>query len=355
MNANTAVENILGVVIVPDINEIIKQPEYDFLRTNEHLKDKLIFLTFGGSHAYGTNTPDSDIDIRGVAFNRKSDLIGLSNFEQVVNESTDTTVYSFNKIINLLCNVNPNVIEMVSCKPEHYVMYSSVGQELIDNRKMFLSRKAVNAFGGYAQQQLRRMQNALARDSYPQSDKEKHILGSVKAAMMSFEDRYKVMPEGSITLYIDDSEQEDIDSEIFVDVNLKHYPLRDYKNVWSDMNNVVKDYGKLTQRNKKKDAGALDKHAMHLIRLYLMCLDILEKEEINTYRENDIEFLMSIRNGKYRKPDGTYMMKFFDMVTEYERRMEYAANNTSLPDKPDYKKIEEFVISVNERVIAGEY
>ena len=333
------------------IEEVVKRPEYDFLRTNEHLKSKLIFLTFGGSHAYGTNTPDSDIDIRGVALNSKADLIGLSRFEQVVDNATDTTVYGFNKFISLLCNVNPNVVEMLSCKPEHYIILSPVAQDLIDNKKMFLSRKAINAFGGYAQQQLRRMQNALARDSYPQSAKEQHIMGSVKAAISSFEDRYKIMPEGSLTVYIDNSDQEDMESEIFVDVTLKHYPLRDYKNIWSDMNNIVKDYGKLTQRNKKKDAEALDKHGMHLIRLYLMCLDILEKWEINTYRENDIELLMSIRNGKYREPDGTYEMEFFDMVTEYEKRMEYAANNTSLPDKPDYKRIEEFMISVNEKVI----
>ncbi|MCL2045570.1 MAG: nucleotidyltransferase domain-containing protein [Oscillospiraceae bacterium] len=340
---------------MPDINEIIKGKEYDFLRTNEHLKGRLIFLTYGGSHAYGTNTPKSDIDIRGVAFNRKSDLVGLSSFEQVVDEATDTTVYSFNKLISLLCSMNPNTIEMVACKEEHYAIYSPVAQQLIDNRRMFLSKRVVNSFGGYAQQQLRRLQNALARDSYPQSEKEKHILESIKSAMMSFEDRYETIPEGSISIYIDDSEQEDLDSEIFVDVNLSHYPLRDYKNIWSDMNNIVKTYGSLTQRNKKKELESLDKHAMHLVRLYLMCLDILEKEEIITYRENDIELLMSIRSGKYRKPDGTYMPEFFEMVDEYGKRMKYAADNTSLPSQPDYKRIEEFVISVNEKVVTDEY
>ena len=46
----------------------------------------------------------------------------------------------------------------------------------------------------------------------------------------------------------------------------------------------------------RPEKGKLGKHMMHLVRLYLMCLDILEKEEINTYRENDIPFLMNIRN-----------------------------------------------------------
>ena len=50
---------------------------------------------------------------------------------------------------------------------------------------------------------------------------------------------------------------------------------------------------------------------MHLVRLYLMCLDILEKEEITTYRANDLDLLMSIRGGKYQKEDGTFYMEFF--------------------------------------------
>ena len=338
-----------------NIQDIINAVEYDFLRTNEHLRDKLIFLVFGGSYAYGTSTPASDVDIRGCAFNSKADLIGLSSFEQVVEEVTDTTIYSFNKLIKLLVDCNPNTVEMLGCKQEHYLLYSPAAKELVGNTKLFLSKRAAISFGGYANQQLRRLQNALARDSYPQAEKERHILGSIKSAMMSFEDRYAKFPEGSMTLTIDKSEQEGLDTEIFVDVNLTHYPLRDYKNIWSDMHTIVKDYGKLNKRNHKKDDLHLNKHAMHLIRLYLMCLDIFEKEEVNTYRENDLDLLMGIRNGRYQKEDGTFHIEFFDMVTDYEDRLKYAVENTSLPEQPDYKRIEEFVISVNEKVVRGEY
>jgi predicted nucleotidyltransferase len=334
------------------IKEIINDSGYDFLRTDEHLKENLMFLVFGGSHAYGTSMPESDIDIRGCAFNSRSDLIGMSSFEQVVEPSTDTTVYSFNKLIKLICDCNPNTIEMLGCKPEHYLIVSPIAQELIDNQKLFLSKKAADSFGGYANQQLRRLQNALARDSYPQAEKERHIMTSIKSAMLSFEDRYQKLPEGSMTLTIDKSDKEEFDSEIFIDVNLRHYPLRDFRAVLADMQNIIKDYDKLSRRNKKKDDIHLNKHAMHLVRLYLMCLDILEKEEINTYRGDDLELLMSIRNGKYQKKDSTFYMEFFDMVTDYENRLNYAIDNTNLPDKPDYALIEDFVMSVNGRVIS---
>lgn len=249
-----------------DFKQLLQTKEYDFLRTNEHLGNNIILLGLGGSHAYGTNIEGSDTDIRGVALNSKSDLIGLSSFEQVVHDGTDTTVYSFNKIIKLLLNSNPNVIEILGLKPEYYLYVADVGQELLDNRRMFLSQKCIQSFGGYANQQLHRLKNGI---------------------------------------------------------------------------------------DKKKDDKRMSKHMMHLVRLYIMCIDILEKEDIITYRADENDLLMDIRNGVYLT-NGTICEDFWDIFKWYEWRLEYAKLNTNLPKKPNYKEVEEFVMSVNERVVKGE-
>ena len=337
--------------MIEKIRELLFSTEYDFLRTNEHLGNKIIFLTLGGSHAYGTNIETSDVDVRGCALNSCSDILGLTNFEQFVEDKTDTTVYSFNKLISLILNCNPNTIEMLGCKPEHYFFISPIGQELIDNKNLFLSQRAIKAFGGYANQQLRRLENALARDSYPQAEKERHILGSMEASMLSFSDRYEEVSDGAIKIYTEKSNKEELETEIVMDINLEKYPIRDFKNIISDLTNIVKDYEKLNKRNTKKDDAHLNKHAMHLVRLFLMCLDIFEKQEIITYREKDHDLLMSIRNGAYQKEDGTFYSEFFELVDDLEKRLEYAKQNTSLPERPNIKKIEEFVISVNKRAI----
>lgn len=39
------------------------------------------------------------------------------------------------------------------------------------------------------------------------------------------------------------------------------------------------------------------------------------------------------------------------MVSDFEKRLDYAKKNTSLPKTPDYHKIEEFVMDVNMRSI----
>lgn len=337
-----------------DFKELINSSDYNFLRENEHLGKNIVFLTLGGSHAYGTNVEGSDVDIRGCALPRKKELIGLSNFEQVQDSATDTTIYCFSKLISLMSNCNPNTIEMLGCKPEHYIYMTQVGEDLISNRKMFLSQRARQSFGGYAQAQLRRLQNAVARDSLTQTDKEIHILNSIKSSMNSFNERYTDFESGSLKVYVGESGKAELDSEVFIDSNLSGYPLRDFKGMFSEMSEIVKLYGKLNHRNNKKDDLHLNKHAMHLIRLYLMVIDIFEKEEIITYRKDDLDLLMSIRNGKFMNDDGTYHSSFFDMVDEFDNKLTYAMDNTSLPAKPDFNRIEEFVMSVHEKVILGE-
>lgn len=334
---------------IEQIKEMVNGEAYDFLRTNPHLSGRIMFLTLGGSYAYGTNIETSDVDVRGCAMNSKSDLLGLSGFEQVVNTQTDTTIYGFNKLVSLLLNCNPNTIELLGCKPEHYFYISDAGQSMIDNRKLFLSKRAANSFGGYATQQLRRLENALARDRMSQADNEEHIRKAMDRALKGFGDRYTVFDKGGIKLYTDVSERDDLDREVFCDINLEKYPAREFSIMMNTLSNVIGNYEKLNHRNHKKDDNHLNKHAMHLLRLYMMRLDILEKEEINTYRAGDRDFLLSIRNGAFQKEDGTYKPEFFEMVSEYEKRLSYAKEHTALPANPDMKRVEEFVMDINWR------
>ena len=132
-------------------------------------------------------------------------------------------------------------------------------------------------------------------------------------------------------------------------------PLRDYENMLGVMNNVIREYDKIGKRNKKKDDNHLNKHAMHLIRLFMMAIDILEKNEIRTHRTDDLELLRSIRRGDFQKEDKTISQDFYDMLSEYEIRLEKATRRTSLPDNPDMEKVGEFVEYVNRRAIEGDF
>jgi len=328
-----------------EIKNKLQSTEYDFLRNNIHLGNNIMILTLGGSHAYGTNVKTSDLDIRGVFAPRMEELLGLSQYEEFENKTTDTVLHSFDKIITLMINSNPNVVEMFGTKDEHIFILSEEGKMLKDNFNLFLSRKAAHSFGGYAQQQLRRCQNAIARDSSTQSEKEAHILNSIKYGMESVKDNYRSLNNGFINLYIDESDKDDFDTEIFMDVELKHYPMRDFKSIYSDMSNVVKDYDKIGQRNKKKDEPHLNKHCMHLYRLYQMGIEVLQGKGVTTYRKKDLKVLMDIRNGI------TPLEDVFAMVDSFEKDFQYAKENSPLPEQPDYKKIEELVIEIKKKLL----
>lgn len=339
---------------IDEIKAKVQSEEYDFLR-EKPLGDNVILLGLGGSYAYGTNNENSDIDIRGVATHSPEDILTRKGFDQVVNEATDTTVYSLEKIINLLSNCNPNTIEILGLEPWQYLYVSDVGKALIDNRDMFLSKRAVHAFGGYANSQLRKLSNKAVR-LVGQEEREKHILASIENARYSYPEKYFNYPDDAIRLYIDKAVQEDYDTEIFMDVHLTHYPLRDYKSMWSEMQNVVKDYSKIGKRNSHAiEHDKLGKHMCHLIRLYLMCFDILENGEIITFRKKDHDFLMDIRNGKYLDDNRQPIAEFYDIVDEFENKLNYLKEHTDLPPNPDYERINKFLCEANYKVIKNKY
>ena len=333
------------------------QSGYIFLVDSELLGNNIIYLTVSGSRAYGTETTDSDYDLRGGFIENTRSLLSLEQKqEEFIDSGTDTCIYSFKKWMKLLASCNPNVIEMLGTRAEDVIYMTDIGKQIRDNRHLFLSKRAFSTFAGYATQQLRRLQNALARDSYPQSEKERHILKSINMDILTSSkpfnayllDEEQTNNNGSVfdvTLDVQPTENGEFEQEIFLDGTMKHIPLREFLKLNSKMANTIKNYGLLTQRNKKKDEAHLNKHAMHLIRLYYMGIDILRNQEIVTYREKEHDLLMSIRNGEMA------LEKVFELQERLEKDMFDAFENTKLPATPDMAAINDLIVGIYEKFL----
>jgi len=122
-----------------------------------------ILLGYMGSISHGTQIvgPDSidDKDIMGCAVGPIECYYGLKKFEQreCKRGVWDSVIYELRKYVCLLLKQNPNVLGLLWLQRKDYIHISPAGQRLIDNRTLFVSKKAYHSFVGYAHGQLHRM------------------------------------------------------------------------------------------------------------------------------------------------------------------------------------------------------
>ena len=191
-----------------EMRQILDMPDYNFpyhvFHDNEHLNGRVAMICMGGSLAYGTSLPEKlhDVDLRGMFMEQPDEIIGMKhNPQHVLDTETDTVMYSFNKLVTLLLENNPNTIECLGCRNDHYFYLNTVGAELLKHQEMFLSKRCIDSFGGYANQQLNRLENAIARDRLSEERKNEHVKASMENSLRSFETQYALSDYGTASLY----------------------------------------------------------------------------------------------------------------------------------------------------------
>lgn len=116
---------------------------------------KIIFKTVVGSQAYGTATPASDQDFKGVYIQHPDDILGFNYLEQF-EVSKDECYYEVRRFLQLLQSANPTVLEMLFMPEECVLETSSVFDLIVQNRDKFLTKKCLHSFGGYAIAQIKK-------------------------------------------------------------------------------------------------------------------------------------------------------------------------------------------------------
>ena len=325
---------------IVDFKRELQKEEYDFLWTEERLKSNIILLAVGGSHAYGTNIEGSDIDMRGICLNDTDAILGMgSSFEQYEDRKTDTVVYTATKIIKLLANCNPNIIEMLGCKDEHYIIKNDLGKLILDNKELFLSKKAYYTFSQYAKDQLNRLESALAGTSDNKDTQLESLYRTLENRVDSFNKRNRNKAELLYTV----NGKDDIRFRLYGE----SLEIADLGQIANEITVLATNINKLRKGVSNKKPANINKHAMHLVRLHLMCIDILEHGQINTYRENELELLMDIRENGVQNTDGTLTYKFIRLKDKLELDVQKANDTTSLPDTPDMSKINDLLYQIN--------
>lgn len=134
-------------------------------------------LTLMGSHAYGCNTDESDLDVYGFAIPEKHQVFPhlagevpgfgrqLKRFEQYqeshladeTGREVDITVYGIVKYFQLVMEGNPNMVDSLFTHRTCVLHTTAVGEMVRERRKHFLSKKCWFTFRGYSYAQLNKM------------------------------------------------------------------------------------------------------------------------------------------------------------------------------------------------------
>ncbi len=121
---------------------------------------KMVF----GSHLYGTNTPESDMDYKGVFLPSKEEiLLGKIPKSYTINtkkgsntknsaEDTDIEIYSLHYFIKLACEGQTVALDMLHAPDDMLIEVDSYWWDIIRHRDKFYT-KNLKAFVGYARRQ----------------------------------------------------------------------------------------------------------------------------------------------------------------------------------------------------------
>lgn len=307
-----------------------------------------ILICYGGSFAYGTNTDTSDIDIRGIYMDPIEEVLSVLPWvEQYESKEYDSVIYGFKKIIKLFASCNPNTIEMLGLQDKDYLYLSPIGQQILDNKNIFLSQRAIYTFGEYANNQLNRLTN--------HSSHREETASPFKLA----ENETRSLENAMNNQYREDENIENFmampqeNGHVNINISFQNIDIDKFKAISNTITEIHRNYTKMNSRRNQYaiEHGKVPKHAMHLIRLYMMAIDILEHQKIITYRTGaDHELLMDIRRGK----DGPFIQDdnitptqaFEDLLQTYQARMNHAKQVTTLPKEPDTLAIKKLTMDI---------
>lgn len=337
------------------------------------LPTRTIYLTRHGSHSYGTATPTSDLDIRGIAIAPIEHYLGISaTFEQgVQTDPVDFTIFELRKFMKLASDANPNALEIVFTEPEDHLHVHPLMAKLFEARNAFLSTKALHTFSGYAASQFKRIKAhrrwllnppsgaptraefGLPERTVLPADQLAAAQAAIQAQLDSWEwqglenlnlaERIAVQGEFDrrlqlLTRWVDVDQGTWHSAAMSCGLDTNFIRLLDLERQYTARLREWQQYNDW-KKNRNPARAAMEaqfgfdlKHGAHLVRLAKMCRELLT-EGVVRVRRPDAEELLAIRHGAWT----------FEQLEAYaqqqDEELRELAKTSPLPKQPDRKRL----------------
>ena len=305
-----------------------------------------------GSHLYGTDTPESDKDYKGVFMPTREDVL-LGRIPKSINESTkpkagngekntkddiDTERFSIHYFIQLAIEGQTVALDMLHA-PDGFVLESSdTWKWIVANRSKFYT-KNLRAFIGYARRQaakygIRGSRLNAAREfiSFLRGLDEYSIL----------KDSWDKIPIGEHinSRPLDDHgiRQIQVCGKLFQETTRVGYII-------PIMEKFADSYGERAQKAANNE-GIDWKAVSHAVRAALQVRELLTDNTI-TFPLKDADLVRAIKQGKM-----DYTTEAAPLLESLMDEVEELAEKSTLPEKADRKFWENFIISEVGRTVA---
>jgi predicted nucleotidyltransferase len=345
------------------------------------LRNCTIYITRHGSHAYGTDLPTSDVDLRGIFIAPKEYYMGFMKKQETEQQKVpDLALFELRKFMFLAAECNPNALELLFTDETDHLITSTYFNTLRIYRNQFLSTKAKHTFSGYAISQLKRInvhyrwlknppKRQPTRTEFGLPERTVIPADQLEAAqaairkqleqwnwhdLSSLDEAQRIAVQSQFERVLfeitqwDWREKEDrtwraAANTIGFDTNF--IELLDKERRYTSKLREWRSY--MTWKEERNEARAQleaeygydTKHGMHLVRLMRMCREILELGEV-IVRRPDRDELLSIRAGAWSYE------RLIGWATEQDLLLTELAKKSTLPRQVSREALDDICVSL---------
>lgn len=291
-----------------------------------------ILLAYRGSIAHGLYVPKDDpthiddVDLMGFVVGEKENYFGLKEWgsrgtRDFWEGRYDCVYYELRKAVSLLLQGNPNIVSMLWCEPQHYLLRTIPGARLLEERSAFVGKHVYNAFAGYASAQLQKMES---RDP---AELREYVGVTNELKRRGHHPNHK----GEV---IDAPEDHPKHFGDWGDEKLRQR--------LASFQRKGENIGYMGDKRKQLvlEHGYDAKNAAHCIRLLKMAKEFLATGEMKVFREHDRDELLAIKRGDW---DLSHIKEYAEQLFS---EVKTERDRSQLPDAPDYERAGKLLVEI---------
>ena len=308
------------------------------------MNEKVIVKMIFGSHLYGTNTPDSDTDYKGIFLPTKEQIY-LGKIPKSHNRNrkksegeknnagdVDVEIYSLHYFIKLACDGQTVAFDMLHAPSEMIINSSPIWDDIVYNREKFYS-KNLKAFVGYARGQAAR---------YGVKGSRLIAVGDVLDVLYSHAPELPIsclwskLPLGKYCYMVDNNPQGIPQYQVCGKIFQATAKIDYVQNILQKFYDNYGKRAKLAAKSKGVDWKAIS----HALRVVYQVRQLLIENTI-TFPLREAEFLKRVKLGQL-----DYVTEIAPKLEALMDEVEVLSENSKLPNKVDREFWNNFIMDV---------